>query len=276
MEPAPIAAAVLVLIFAGASFFFALAETALFSLSQWQVRRLAERERRAGGIVAQLLGEPQDLLATMVLGNTFASAALLAIAFWMAMNGFWPPVPTVIGLFVLVLFGCEVLPKTLAVRRPEFWSLRVARPLRVFENFALPFRKTAQKLNTAVLAMIIPRSVKPPTALNDDDYRELLELATQQGTLDQSEKEIILQIISLDRRTVREVMRPRSQMACISDDLSIEEMTAAARKHKHRRLPIYDETPDTIVGVLNTRALLLDPHVDLADAKSFRRLFPNR
>jgi CBS domain containing-hemolysin-like protein len=110
--------------------------------------------------------------------------------------------------------------------------------------------------------------------LTDADYQELLELAYQQGTLAQSEKEIILQIIHLDRRTAREVMRPRSQMAAIPDDLSIEEMVEAARKYKHRRLPIYDETPDTIVGILNTRALLLDPQIDLADAIEFPSFVP--
>ena len=69
-------------------------------------------------------------------------------------------------------------------------------------------------------------------------------------------------------------MRPRSQMAAIPDDLSIEEMIEAARKYKHRRLPIYDETPDTIVGILNTRALLLDPQIDLADAIEFPSFVP--
>jgi CBS domain containing-hemolysin-like protein len=63
-------------------------------------------------------------------------------------------------------------------------------------------------------------------------------------------------------------------MAAISDDLSIDEMIAAARKYKHRRLPIYDETLDTIVGILNTRALLLDPQIDLADAIEFPSCVP--
>src|SRR5205085_10873964 len=108
----------------------------------------------------------------------------------------------------------------------------------------------------------------------DADYQELLEMAFQHGALAQSEKEIILQIISLDQRTAKEVMKPRSQMAAIPDDLSIEEMLAAARKHKHRRLPMYDETPDTIVGILNTRALLLDPHIDLAEAIEFPSFVP--
>src|SRR5712671_4558435 len=99
MAPA-VAAAVVVLVFAGASFFFALAETALFSLSKWQAQQMAERNPRAGAIVVRLLGEAQDLLATMVLGNTFASAAMLAVALWMALNGRWPLIPTVAVLFL--------------------------------------------------------------------------------------------------------------------------------------------------------------------------------
>ena len=105
--------------------------------------------------------------------------------------------------------------------------------------------------------------------MTDAEYQELLEMAYQQGTLAESEKEIILQIISLDQRMARDVMRPRAGMACISDDATVEEMIAAAKKFKHRRLPIYDETPDTIVGILNTRALLLDPKIDLADVIEF-------
>jgi len=272
MDRARIAAGVVILISAGASFFFALAETALFSLSKWQVRQLAEREPRLGAVITRLLAEPQDLLATMVLGNTFATAAMLAIGFWAALRTHWPIVYTMLGLFVLILFGCEVLPKTMAVRSPEAWALRLARPLLFLEKLALPLRLAAQKINGLLLSLL-PR-FKPQAAVADEEYQELLELAYQQGTLGQSEKEIILQIINLDRRTVKEVMRPRSQMACIPDDLPVAEMITAARGLKHRRLPIYDETPDTIVGILNTRALLLDPEVDLADAIDFPSFVP--
>src|SRR6266702_3475636 len=122
MAAAPLVAVLVVLDFAGISFFFALAETALFSLSKWQARQLAEREPRGGGIVLRLLAEPQDLLASMVLGNTFASAGMLAVALWMALHRQWPLAATIIGLLALVLIGGEVLPKTLAVRNPEQWA----------------------------------------------------------------------------------------------------------------------------------------------------------
>jgi putative hemolysin len=265
---AVVMAVVAILIFAGAGFFFALAETSLFSLSKWQARQLAEGHPRAGKIVVEMLERPQDLLATLALGNTFANAAMLAVALRMVFNAHWALALTMLALLVLVLVGCEVLPKTSAVRHPERWALRVAGALLVFEKLTTPLRRVAQWLDTLLLKMVALQTVSAPGTgtLPDAEYHELLEMAYQQGTLAESEKEIILQIISLDKRMVRDVMRPRAGMACISDDAPVEEMIAAAKKFKRRRLPIYDETPDTIVGVLNTRALLLDPRIDLADA----------
>jgi CBS domain containing-hemolysin-like protein len=274
MASASLLAIAVVLLSAVASFFFSLAETSLFSLGKWQVRQLAERNPGRGGLVEKLLTQPQDLLATMALGNTFAMAAMLATALWLALSGRAPIFTIVLGLLVLVLIPCEVVPKTLAVRRPEQWALRVARPLQLLLLPTLPLCRVAQKVNSSILKVFIPANFQPQTSLTDADYQELLDLAFQQGALGQSEKEIILQIISLDRRTAKEVMKPRAQMACISDDLTVEEMIAAAKKFRHRRLPIYDETPDTIVGVLNTRALLLDPQIDLADAIEFPSFVP--
>lgn len=261
------------LVFAGMSFFFALAESALFSLGKWQVRQLAERAPGAGGAVQKLLGEPQHLLATIVLGNTMANAFIVAIALWVEW-GHWALFITLPSLLILLLVGCEVAPKTLAVRAPEVWALRVARPMDFLQRFTGPFRRVAQSLDDLILSAVVPRAAKPASGLSDEEYQELVEMAFQQGTLARSEKEIILQIIGLDRQTAKDVMKPRSQMAAIPDDLTVEEMIAAARKYKHSRLPMYDETPDTIVGILNARALLLDPQMDLADAIEFPSFVP--
>ena len=130
----------------------------------------------------------------------------------------------------------------------------------------------AQRLNSVFLKKSARQTVA--AAITDAEYHELLDMAYRQGTLAESEKEIILQIISLDQRTARDVMRLRAGMACISDDATVEEMISAARKFKHRRLPIYDETPDTIVGILNTRALLLDPKIDLSEVIEFPSFVP--
>jgi CBS domain containing-hemolysin-like protein len=262
-----------ILFFAGASFFFALAETALFSLSQWQVQHLVEKNSRAGKIVFQLLKRPHDLQATLALGNTFANAAILAAALQMVFSARWELTLTILCVAMVVLLIGEVLPKTLAVRQPERWALRVAWPLLVFRHLGKPFYRAAQWTNAAILKRAAATAA-PPAAVTEAEYQELLELAWQQGTLEESEREIILQIISLDRRTARDVMRPRANMACVSDDATVDEMLAVARKYRHRRLPIYDDTPDTIVGILNTRALLLDPQTDLAEVIDFPSFVP--
>lgn len=264
----------MLLVFAVASFFFALAESALFSLGKWQTRHLVENSPASGSIVSNLLAHPQDLLATIVLGNTFANAGIIGTLLWLTFLQDWPLLPSLAGLLIFILLGAEVAPKALAVRAPEKWSLRVARPMSLAQKVTRPLRQIAQQLNRFILRSAIPESVKPQGAVSDAEYQELIELAYQQGTLAASEKEIILEIISLDQHTAKDVMKPRSQMAAIPDDLSVEEMVAAARKYKHRRLPIYDETLDTIVGVLNTRALLLDPQIDLADAIEFPSFVP--
>jgi putative hemolysin len=270
----PLLAIIALIVFAAASFFFALAESALFALSKWQVRQLRERSPQLGGRVERLLAQPQDLLATIVLGNTFSNAAMVGTVLWIALHESWPMILTLAVLLISILLAGEVAPKTLAVRAPEFWALRMASPMSLLQWLSRPFRQIAQKTNSALLSMIIPKTLKPQVGVSDEEYHELLELAYQQGTLAHSEKEIILQIISLDRRTAKDVMKPRSQMSAIPDDLSTDEMIEAARKFKHTRLPMYDESLDTIVGVLNTRALLLDPDVDLAEVIEFPSFVP--
>jgi putative hemolysin len=261
-----------IVVFAAASFFFAVSESALFALGKWRARQLANQ--RNGAMVARLLAQPSELLATIVLGNTVANAAIVALGVWSALAGYWPLPSTLVVLALVVLVGCEVFPKTLAVRSPERWALRVARPMLLIQELTGWFQRLVQRFNLWLLNVVIPNSMKPHTGVTDEEYQELLELAYQQGTLAKSEKEIILQIISLDRKAARDVMRPRSQMAAIPDDLSVEDMIAQARKFKHHRLPLYDETPDTIVGILNARALLLDPHMDLAEAIEFPSFVP--
>jgi CBS domain containing-hemolysin-like protein len=214
------------------------------------------------------------LLATIVLGNTVANAAIVAVGLGVTVwrDGSVPI--AVAGLLFVILAGCEVLPKTLAVRSPEKWSLRVARPMLWLQSISRPAQRLSQALNDLLLRRVLARTAKPQVVATEEDYRELLELAAQQGTLAVREKEIIFEIIGMDRRTAADVMTPRSQMACIPDDLTVEQMLAEARRLRHRHLPMYDETPDTIVGVLDTKALLLDPGVDLADAIEFPSFVP--
>jgi len=262
----PLLAFTLCLLFALANFFFAVAETALFSLNRWNVRRMAKSQEPAGKTVAELLKNPEDLLASVALANTFTGAGIVAVSIIMALNGVWPLVPTLITSFLIILIGCELIPKTLASREPEYWSLRTAPLLRIVVRFSAPLRNIALRLNERALARLLPRKWQPEKGLTDEEYEDLIDLAYKSGTLDEAERDTIIELIRLDRRNVKEVLTHRSQMCSVPDNLSDQELRAAARKFMHRRLPVYHESEDQIVGILDTRRLLLHPEIppDLA------------
>ena len=94
MGPAGLFVVLGICLAAGASFFFALSESSLFALGKWKARQLAEQSPRRGAVVLKLLERPPELLATIVLGNTLANGAIIALGLWPAMEGEWPRVPS--------------------------------------------------------------------------------------------------------------------------------------------------------------------------------------
>src|SRR6185436_13509161 len=133
-------------------FFFALAESALFALGQWRARQMADQP--GGSIVVRLLEQPSELLATIILGNTVANAAIVALALPPALHGNVSPAWTLTGVALLILVGCEILPKSLAVRAPELWAIRVARPMLWVQRSTGWLEKLFRQFNEALLRIM--------------------------------------------------------------------------------------------------------------------------
>ena len=148
---------------------FALAESSLFSLSPWQTNRLAEQSPRLEPFLDQLRSKPEDLLATLVLGNTLMHAAIGGVAVLMVLRGTWPAGATLAGVGFLLLMGCEVVPKTIAGRRPERFAKSLLKPTAILQPFLRPVHQIAQRVNDHILSSLIPSSLKPQTQPTDED-----------------------------------------------------------------------------------------------------------
>jgi CBS domain containing-hemolysin-like protein len=259
---------------AGCSFFFALAESSLFAMGRFRAQQLLEDDPKIGKKIAPLFGNPEDLVATLAFGNTIANATIVGLTVWILAHTKMPELATAVSALAILLIACEIIPKALGVRAPDFWSARLAPAAKMMVSVTRPLRRIAQGVNGAILGAVLPKSIAALPIISDEEYQELLSIAHQQGALGRAEKEIILQILSLDTKTAGDVMNARSQITCISDDLGREEMIEEARRARHTRIPIYDETPDTIVGVLNARALLLNPELELEEVVEFPSFVP--
>jgi CBS domain containing-hemolysin-like protein len=256
------------------SFVFALAESALFSLSPWQTKRMAEQAPRLKPLFNQLLDHPQDLLATIVLGTTVSNAIIGAVAILMVLRSEWIAWITFPSVGLLLLIGCELIPKTIAVRLPERWAITLLRPTAWIQRILRPIHLVAQRMNESILNTLIPTSVKRQTQTTDEDYQELVELGAQTGTLDKEEKEIILEIISLDEKTAGDVMTPKGQLATIPKGIDRKDMLQAATRHKHTRLLIQKEGGSQIIGILDAQSLILNPETEIESLMDLPTFIP--
>jgi putative hemolysin len=264
------------------SAFFSGTETALFSLSKLQVRRLRQEHPARGQVVKELLDQPHRLLSTILLGNTLVNvaAAILGYQLLQTLTPRHAEALAVPLMTILVLLCGEVTPKTLVIRNAAFFAMHVARPLQWIVASTSWIRHAAE----AVSAMIVQRVESLPyfasqkvrsTAPTEDEYRTLLTVSERAGVVRKEERYMVNKILALEKMQIKEVMTPRVDMQCVEDTLSDGEMIEALRRIKHRRVPIIHETPDTVEGILNVKEFLIDPARELDEVVELPNFVPD-
>lgn len=256
------------------SFVMAASESAFFSLKNWQRNQLAKKTNNPA--FKHLMHNTKSLVSTLALVTTTSNSLIIAIfvLIWLKLDIMYFIVLLCILLFFIALL-LEILPKTLAIKSPEIWALGLSKPICLLHWISAPIRVLSENFINLLLRLTLPKGIKPNPTTSEDEFAELIDWAYQQGVLERSEREIMEEIIKLDKRTAEEVMKPRAQMVCIEDNTPVETMISAAKKHKHTRLPIFNETTDNIIGILNTRKLLLHPKADLAESIEFPSFVPS-
>lgn len=262
------------------SAFFSGTETALFSLSKLQLRRLRQEHPQQGQIISQLLDQPHRLLSTILLGNTIVnvSAAIVGYGVLQTLTPDHAEALAVPVMTVLILLFGEVTPKTIAIRNAEFFAARLARLTQWAVASASHIRRTAEALSVRLVNAIerLPyfSNRKVRTTPTEDEYRTLLGVSERAGVLRKEERYMVNKILALENMQVKEIMTPRVDMQCIEDSLGPDEMTAALRKIKHRRVPIIHETPDTVEGMLNVKDFLINPSRELDEVVEMPSFVP--
>jgi putative hemolysin len=178
-------------------------------------------------------------------------------------------------LLSLVVILCVFVQKILASKYHEAWAACMAKPVLLILWLAKPLGAISEFICEKIIHILIPKKFETDDVTSDEEFSELIDMAYQQGVIERSEREILNEIIKLDQKTAEEVMKPRSDMICIEDTSDLNIMISFSKKHNHTRIPIYNETPDNVVGILNTRKLLLSPNEDVSEAIEFPSFVPS-
>ncbi|MFU8812264.1 MAG: hemolysin family protein [Balneolaceae bacterium] len=236
-------------------------EVAFFSLVN-QLDKL-DRDQAPGGRdarILRMLEKPRRLLATILIGNTFAnivSSVLAAIITGKVAAFYGLPLTIVyaveiVVLTFMILILSEITPKVIAINNP----LKVSRRMSTFIyiNFVL---LTPISRFIAETTMVLERRLPTPTnKMTAEDLRTMAEVSEQEGSIHGDEREIIENVIEFGTIAVREIMTSRVNIVAVSEEASLKEVIELIRERGLSRMPLYGNDLDQILGVIYTKDLL--------------------
>jgi len=238
-------------------------ETALFSLKSHQLKRLEEKHPSLKEFIGVFRQNPRRVLNVLLLGDVLANVPIIVLCLFFVWNGpLAGRVPAWLAatvIFAIVVLLCDLIPKLLALSAPYRLSA-----LGVFTLTAtMPLLDRVGRLlegaSNAIVDRLTPLHLRKRMRLSDEELETLVEIGEEQGTLHETEGEMIQEIIKLGDKTAKDCMTPRVDTFALPDDLTNEDAVTQLRQRRHHRVPVYADTPDQIVGVLDAKLFLLDP-----------------
>jgi putative hemolysin len=245
------------------------AEVALFSLTQKDLDEAKESKSKSFEIIIKLLKQPKKLLATILVANNFINIAIVILfaslsetlfrEVYSELNlGFFKVdfiffIEVILITFLILLIG-EILPKVYANRNNLKFSKFMAYPLKILDIVISPVSLPMQK----VTLEIHKKLGKQKSNLNVDYLSQALELASEDDTT-QEEQKILQGIVSFGNTDTKQVMRPRIDIFALDQSVEFKTIIAEIVKHGYSRIPVYNESIDSVVGILYVKDLL--PHL---------------
>ena len=241
----------IVLIFCSA--FFSATETAFSSLSRIRLKNLAAGGNRRAGLTLDLAERYDELLSTILVGNNLvniASTAIATVLFTRALGeGAGPTVSTIVMTVLVLIFG-EVGPKSLAKEVPESFAMKVAPVVRVLMVLLKPVNFLFGKFKAGLQRLF---KVHGDRAVTDSELLTLVEEARQEGGIDAQESQMLRNVIEFDDIEAIAIMTPRVDVEALPVEATPEEIARRFRETGYSRLPVYEDTIDSIVGVLHEK-----------------------
>ena len=230
---------------------FSAAETAFTSLNKNRLKVMEKQGNRRAKQALKLFDNYSSLLSTVLVGNNIVNitlAGMSTLLFIEFMGAKGSTVSTIV-ITIIVLVFCEVSPKSFAKERAESVALALTPALIFLNKLFYPINWLFEKWK-----LLLSRKIKHetlPLGTTDDEILSILDEATDQGSIDSVESDLIRNAIEFNDRRISDILVPRTQIKAINRDASIEEITEVFMESEFSRLPVYDENLDDIIGVLH-------------------------
>ena len=241
------------------SAFFSSNETALMSVSKLKLRTLADSgDKRAAMVLDVTENHTSKMLSAILIGNNIVnlSASALATSLAYAFGGYMVSIATAVLTVAILVFG-EITPKNYATINAEKLALRYIGVICFFMAVMTPVIFIINLFSRGIMFLMRVDPDASGKGITEDELRTIVDVSHEDGIIESDEKEMIYNVFDLGDANAKDIMVPRVHVTFADVDNTYEELIEIFRKDKFTRLPVYEETQDNIVGIINMKDLLL-------------------
>ena len=248
------------------SAFFSSSETALVTVNKIRMKNLAEDGDKRAARVLKVTSNSGKMLSAILIGNNivniFASslATILAIDIY---GDIGSGIATGALTIIILIFG-EVTPKTMATIKADQFALAIAGIIDFLMFILTPIIFIINTLASGVLFLLHINPKDAETAMTEDEIRTIVDESQESGAIEDEEREMIHNVFDFGDSLAKEVMIPRIDMTFVQADATFEELIELYRENKYTRYPVYEESTDHVLGIINMKDVIL-----LQDEDSF-------
>lgn len=241
--------------------FFSSAETALTTVNRMKMRSLADDGNKRALKVLAITDNSGKMLSAILIGNNLVNIYASSLVTTLALDFFgskWIALATGLLTLFILIFG-EITPKTFSTLKAEKISLAYCYVISAVMWIFTPIIFVINKIAMAVLFAIGVDPRKKEQAITEDELRTIVDVSHEEGVLEHEEHEMINNLFDFGNSQAKDVMIQRIDMTCASIDSTYDEIIDIFRAEKYTRLPIYQDSIDNVVGIINVKDLLLYP-----------------
>ena len=264
----------LVVLLLGSGFFSA-SETSLMSLSKIRIRYMEDEGVKGAKLVGSLIEKSSDLLSSILVGNNIVNIAATCVSTSLFINIFGDggvAIATAVMTVLVLVFG-EITPKTIAANSPEKVAVVVSKPISIIMKITKPIVWVFNLLTGIIFKItgIDNDGVKP--FITEEELKAMVNVSHEEGVLEMEEREIINNVFQFGDMQAKEAMIQRLDMVAIDIEDSYDEIIELFKSEKLSRLPVYQESIDDIVGILNIKDIIFlsDEEIENFDIKDYVR-----
>ena len=236
-----------------------MSETALTSLSKIRIRHMVEEKVKGAKLVEKLTEDPNKLLGAILIGNNIVNIAASALATTIFVDIFGASgvgIATAVMTVLVLIFG-EITPKSIAKQKSEQVSLKVSKPISIIVKVFKPFIGIFTFISSGFIRLLggDPKANEP--FITEEELKTMVGVSEEEGVLEDVEKEMIFNVFDFADAQVKDVMVQRVDIIAVDIDASYEEVLETIKTEQFSRIPVYNQTIDDIVGVLNVKDLII-------------------